>query len=339
MKTLIIESCEKREIKSNFTMVHVKNAVILRDELACDMISHMEHIPSVINNSYDAIICVYASPYMKYNAYMEILDKNPDAKVFWLMNDHDVEGNILLRKWIEKYQKQHHMICNNPREGYRGWILRRNIAEKTMNDWIDEWHTVNLNTLIFDEQTFKDTLDNWNRDEILYYGTFRKHRIKDMKDYNGAGYRLSSNRRNHLKYQDAGIEAKFIEKLIWDESKVDMFEPVGMRLKDFKLSIYFEDEHTHENYAFMANRFYECVMNNTLQVYDHRCQATIDRSGYNIHPMQIVKNGKELQVLYKTLQENNILYLELLSIQQSNVPIILKEKKEVIETIRGALGG
>ena len=104
-------------------MVHVKNAVILRDYLGCDFISHAEHIPSVIDKSYDAIICVYASPYMKYNAYLEILDRNPDAKVFWMMNDHDVEDNILLRKWTVKYSKQYDMICNNTRSGYRGWFL------------------------------------------------------------------------------------------------------------------------------------------------------------------------------------------------------------------------
>lgn len=337
MKTLIIESCEKREIKSNYTMVHIKNAMILKEYLGCDFISHAEHIPSVVNNSYDAIICVYASPYMKYNAYLEILDNNPDAKIFWLMNDHDVEDNILLRNWTVKYSKQYDMICNNPRSGYRPWILRKKVNEKTLNDWINNWFTVNLNTLVFDENVYQQTLSNQAKDEILYYGTFRKNRIKDMLDYNHVSYRLSSNRRNHLKYQDAGIEAKFIEKLVWDGSKCDMFEPVGLRLKDFMLSIYFEDEHTHENYAFMANRFYECLMNNTLQAYDYRCQKTIDLSGYNIHPKQIIKNGDELLDLYAQLKQDKGLYLELMQVQQSNVELVLKEKQQVLETIKNAL--
>jgi len=337
LRTLIIESCEKREIKSNYTMVHVKNAVILKDYLGCDFISHAEHIPSVIDKSYDAIICVYASPYMKYNAYLEILDRNPEAKIFWMMNDHDVEDNILLRKWTIKYSKQYDMICNNPRSGYRDWILKKKVNEKTLNDWINNWYTVNLNTLVFDENKYLETKNNQSKDEILYYGTFRKNRIKDMKDYNNVSYRLSSNRRNHLKYQSAGITAKFIEKLVWDGSKCDLFEPVGMRLKDFMLSIYFEDEHTHENYAFMANRFYECLMNNTLMVYDYRCQRTIDLSGYNIHPRQIVKNGDELLELYSELKSDKGLYLELMTMQQSNAELVLKEKQEVLETIKNSL--
>jgi hypothetical protein len=318
-------------------MVHIKNAMILKDYLDCDFISHAEHIPSVIDKTYDAIICVYASPYMKYNAYLEILDRNPDAKIFWMMNDHDVEDNILLRKWTVKYSKQYDMICNNPRSGYRDWILKKKVNEKTLNDWINNWYTVNLNTLVFDENKYLETKNNQSKDEIIYYGTFRKNRIKDMKDYNNVSYRLSSNRRNHLKYQSAGITAKFIEKLVWDGSKCDLFEPVGLRLKDFMLSIYFEDEHTHENYAFMANRFYECLMHNTLMVYDYRCQRTIDLSGYNIHPRQIVKNGDELLELYSELKSDPKLYAELMQVQQSNVELVLKEKQEVLETIKNSL--
>lgn len=337
MKILIIESCEKKEIKTNYTMVHVKNAVILKNYLNCDFISHADHISSVINNKYDAIICVYASPYMKYNAYLEILDNNPDAKIFWLMNDHDVEDNILLRKWTIKHNKKYHMICNNPRSGYRSWILRKKIADKTLNDCIDEWHTFNLNTLIFDEKVFLDTKNYKNKNEILYYGTFRKNRIKDMLDYNNVNYRLSSNRRNHIKYQLAGVNAKFIEKMVWDDSKCDMFEPVGMRLKDFMLSIYFEDEHTHDNYAFMANRFYECIMNNTLLVYDYRCQKTINKSNYNIDPRQIVKNGDELNIFYKNLFNDKNLYNELMEIQNSNVDLIINEKLNVLKNIESIL--
>jgi hypothetical protein len=274
---------------------------------------------------------------MKYNAYLEILDRNPEAKIFWMMNDHDVEDNILLRKWTVKYSKQYDMICNNPRSGYRDWILKKKVNEKTLNDWINNWYTVNLNTLVFDENKYLETKDNQSKDEILYYGTFRKNRIKDMKDYNNVSYRLSSNRRNHLKYQSAGITAKFIEKLVWDGSKCDLFEPVGLRLKDFMLSIYFEDEHTHENYAFMANRFYECLMHNTLMVYDYRCQRTIDLSGYNIHPRQIVRNGDELLELYSELKSDKGLYLELMQVQQSNVELVLKEKEEVLKTIKNSL--
>jgi hypothetical protein len=87
----------------------------------------------------------------------------------------------------------------------------------------------------------------------------------------------------------------------------------------------------------MANRFYECLMNNTLQAYDYRCQKTIDLSGYNIHPKQIIKNGDELLDLYAQLKADKGLYLELMQVQQSNVALVLKEKQEVLSTIKNAL--
>jgi hypothetical protein len=337
MNILIIESCEKIiDRNSPSSIVHVKNSQIIADYLGADLISHVSQIPSVMDKQYDVIICAYASPYMKYNTYLDILVVNNEAKMFWLVNDHDVEDNILLRKWLLKYNRPYNMICNNPRAGYRHWILGKNINEKKLNDWIDEWHTVNLNALIFDETTFNATKDVQRLSDIVYYGTFRKHRIKDMLDYNSVDYFVSSSKKNHLKYQAAGIKAKFIEKLQWFDKEPDLIEPIGLRLRDYKYSVYFEDEHTHTNYAFMANRFYECVMNNTLLFYDARCKLVIEQSGYNIDSFQMVKDGEELLEKITILAEDE--YQTLLKVQQSNFDKIMFEKKDALETIKKVVG-
>jgi hypothetical protein len=63
----------------------------------------------------------------------------------------------------------------------------------------------------------------------------------------------------------------------------------------------------------------------------------IDLSGYNIHPKQIVKNGDELLSLYQELKYNKNLYLELMDVQQSNVPLVLQEKEQVLKTIKNSL--
>ena len=336
MNILIIESCEKvMDRNAPSSIVHVKNSQIIADYLGADLISHVSQIPSVIDKQYDVIICAYASPYMKYNAYLDILVANNEAKMFWLINDHDVEDNILLRKWLLKYNRPYNMICNNPRSGYRHWILGKNINEKKLNDWIDEWHTVNLNALIFDEITFNATKDVQRSSDVVYYGTFRKHRIKDMLDYNSANLFVSSSRKNHLKYKAAGIKAKFIEKLQWYEKEIDLFEPFGLRLYDYRYSLYLEDEHTHSNYAFMANRFYECVMHNTLLFYDARCKLTIEKSGFNIDPFQIVKDGDELKEKIAMLADDE--YKMLLDVQRSNYSTIIKEKADALEAIRNSI--
>ena len=113
MNILIIESCEKViKDKNASSIVHVRNSCILKEELNCDLVSHESEIENALLKKYDVIICAYASPYMKYNNYLRILDNNPEAKMYWLVNDHDVEDNILLRKWALKYEKTYDMICN-----------------------------------------------------------------------------------------------------------------------------------------------------------------------------------------------------------------------------------
>ena len=114
-----------------------------------------------------------------------------------------------------------------------------------------------------------------------------------------------------------------------------MIEPVGLRLRDYKYSIYFEDAHTHDNYAFMANRFYECVMNNTLLFYDARCKLVIERSGYNIDSFQIIKDGDELKEKISILAEDE--YQALLKIQQSNFNKIVNEKNDALLQIAKVL--
>jgi len=340
MKTLIIESCEKiiDEQNNPSSIVHVKNSSIIAKHLECDLVSHQSQIPQALENKYDVIICAYASPYMKYNAYLEILDNNPQANLFWLVNDHDIEDNILLRKWLLKYNKKYHMICNNPRDGYRGWILRKKLNGFTLNDWIDQWHTINLNSLIFDENIFYSTLLNQNRNHnLIYYGTFRKHRVKDMLEYNSVDYYLSTSKKNHFKFADAGIQAKFIEKLIWNKKDDDLFNYDGLRLKDYKYSIYLEDDHTHSNYAFMANRYYECVMNNTLVFFDHRCKLAIEKSGYQVDPFLIVKNGEDLTYKIEILNSDMESFVYALSLQQSNIPKIVFEKQQALNQIKMAI--
>lgn len=326
MKILIIESCEKK-INRNFSdtsIVHVRNSIIIQNILQCDLISHVSEIESIINNTYDVIICMYGSPYMKYNAYMKIMEKNNSAKMFWLVNDHDLEDNILLRKWLIKYNTAYNMICNNPREGYRHWILGKNMHGKKLNDWINEWHTTNLNCLIYNETNRKKYSD-WfsfpDKNGCIYFGTFRKHRIKDMLEYNSANYVISTSKKNIQKYKEAGITTEFTNRLNWSIGDETLY--------NYKYSIYFEDIHTHTNYAFMANRYYESLMCDVLMFFDYRCNLVMDKSGYYIDEYLICKNGDELQGKIDELDCNPELYQKMLKSQQQNIEIIQSENKKV----------
>lgn len=333
-KVLIIESCEKKLISDDSpktSIVHIRNSIIIKNILNCDMITHLSQIDSVINNKYDIIICMYASPYMKYNEYMRIMDANHTAKMYWLVNDHDLEDNILLRKWLQKYDMSYNMICNNPREGYRHWILGKKMQGKKLNDWIYEWNTLNLNCLIFDND-FSTNVQQMHIDkkDCIYYGTFRKHRIKDMLRYDFSNYVLSISKKNQIKYDAAGIKPKeFVDRLSWEKDDISLL--------NYKYSIYFEDEHTHKNYAFIANRYYECLMCDVLMFFDSKCDLVISKCGYNIDPYLIVSDSNELNTKMVELNSNNELYLQLLNKQRSNIAIINTERKQVEQQINSII--
>ena len=126
-RNLIIESCEKANNLDSTSIVHVRNSLIISDAIGADFISHESQVNGHAGEKYDNIICMYASHYMKWRKYFPIIENNPDANLYWLVNDHDLEDNTLLRKAITELGRSYDMVCNNPRSGYRHWILNKNI--------------------------------------------------------------------------------------------------------------------------------------------------------------------------------------------------------------------
>jgi len=101
MNILIIEATSKRkplaEDYSDTSIVHCRNSLILKKALGADLLDGEYFLPEVLKKQYDIIICCYASPYMPHVPYRQVLEKNPKARYIWLVNDHDIEDNQLLR--------------------------------------------------------------------------------------------------------------------------------------------------------------------------------------------------------------------------------------------------
>ena len=119
---LIIESIG-RPIETDFSktsVAHARNSVILSQIIDADIITGDKDMHLAEGKQYKNIICCYASPYMKYKKLIHILRDNPDAKLWWFVNDHDLEDNILLRNILKETdgKRKIHMVCNNSRENY-----------------------------------------------------------------------------------------------------------------------------------------------------------------------------------------------------------------------------
>lgn len=334
-RILIIESIGRRveEDFSKTAVVHARNSVIIADILGADLLASAKDYELYADKTYDHIICAYASPYMKYKQFIGVIEDNPDATLWWLVNDHDLEDNILLRNVIKNSQgtRKFNMICNNPREGYRQWCLRKKMKSHEgevmglLNDFIVEWHTMNLNALIFNapnDYNFEDKTE-----ELIYFGTYRKWRHEDFLLYQGDRTTFSASKKRQQKFSENGIvESPFIDKLCWTIGDED--------LKRFKFSLYIEDLHTHDNYAFMANRFYEALMCHVVTFFDAKCQGTIDKSEFDIDPYFVVQDRTEL---YKKMDEcsDALNYGNAILRNREFVLTALREKREVTQALKG----
>lgn len=336
-KILIIESIG-RPIERDFSktsVAHVRNAVVIAEHLDADIITCERDLHLAEGKVYDHIICSYASPYMKYKTLIKVVFDNPQAKLWWLVNDHDLEDNILLRNVLKETNgvRKFNMICNNSRAGYRGWILRKKIRNVhgeqigILNDFIEEWHTLNLNALICSYRIPYNPVDK--KKGLVYYGTMRKWRLPDLIKYQHANMVLSATPRTQVKFKEKGVDQCIeADKLSWQRGKEC--------LNEYKASLYIEDEHTHDNYAHMANRFYESLMCNVVTFFDRTCIKNIEKSIFEIPPFYIVNSRYELEskvvqlecptVFNKCLEDNERWYNQAVKEHQT----VLTQIKEVL---------
>jgi hypothetical protein len=121
---------------------------------------------------------------------------------------------------------------------------------------------------------------------IAYYGTFRPNREPYFRTYLRDGLVVSCSPKNLTKFHAIGCTSKFIGKMHW---------PAGREtLNNFRFSLYIEDDFTHDNYNYLANRFYEALFCNCVLMFDRTCANTIRKSGITVHDDFLVSDYSEL---------------------------------------------
>jgi hypothetical protein len=207
-----------------------------------------------------------------------------------------------------------------------------------LDDFIEEWHTLNLNALIFNytrEFDWKDkqkriNLLGENLNESVYYGTMRKWRLTDFLEYQKADIMFSATPRTQKKLINNGCtDYRYVDKLSWKRGQED--------LNKYMFSLYIEDEHTHDNYAHMANRFYEALMFNVITLFDHKCQGTIDKSNFDIDPMFVVDGAEDYMKTVESLRDP-VAFENALGYNKQYQSIALQEHDDVVQALTNLLG-
>jgi len=246
---------------------HLRNSITISKYLKCDLLLVESDFINALQKKYDVLILSYGSFYAPFNLIKKIFDNNKKAKKFWLTNEYNLSpiGSIV--------EYKHSIIANFDKKPY------------TKN--VEKFYHLNLNLLLakYPNEMQKKKYD------CIYYGTFRVDRKKYFKKYLQKEIYLSASSKNFKKFKHIGCNPKFINKLNWVKGK----ETLNL----FKYQLYLEDEHTHNNFNNLANRYYEAGFCNNVIFFDENCLNTINKSELNYYKEQVVRymvrNYEDLQ--------------------------------------------
>lgn len=305
MKFLIIDS-HKGSLKEPQNL-HWLNAKQIKDFLVelgheVDLVWSYPTVNEEIKSGYDRIIFNHASHY----SYVDYawLQASPDAKLFYITNE------LLLGEpralWMDiKNGRPYEVIANHPAN-----------VSKVVKKYVSQWHLVNLNSLIICDKSI-DCDDKNN--QCIYYGSYRSGRVSSFQKLLRNDVVISTHAKNREKFKTIGINGPFIDRLNW--TKHD--------LAKYSYSLYIEDDVTHTNYNYLANRFYEAINNNVIPLFDAECEQTLQKSRYNFPTELIINSAEEI----KQKITNNLIDFPKLEYLQQWRNTALEEKKQALQQI------
>jgi hypothetical protein len=271
-KILVIDSHKGTEngIPQN---MHWQNSKIIADYLGADLIWSYPNVNTRKKTEYEIIIFVHASHY----SYIDIdwITLNPEAKLFYVTNEYNL-GEPLILWSIAKLGRKYSVIANHSSQ-----------ASKVVSKYTKDWDIINLNCLIYSPKTKKEsnTLFQDEKKGCIYYGAFRKDRSKYFKKYLNEKTILSTHPKNVSKFLEAGANSKIINRINWAEDG----------LFSFRQSLYIEDEKTHTNYNYLANRFYEALNYGCVPIFGGECSGTVELSGYEISDDFFIEESSQIE--------------------------------------------
>lgn len=261
MKALIIDSHKGSDkLPSN---LHTLNAKVLADKIGADLIWSYPNVNDNIESNYDVIVFNHASHYSFVN--YEWVKQSPNARLFFISNEYNLGEPRALWMAIKRDNRKYEVIANHDSK-----------ISKIVTKYTTAWHKINLNALVHNPRIVEE-----QKEDSIYYGSYRKGREKYFQKYFD-GMTISTHSKNREKFLALGIVPNFINRIDWKKNG----------LASYKTSLYIEDEITHTNYNFLANRFYESLNYGVIPLFDESCANTVYLSDYRI-PMDYFVSSPE----------------------------------------------
>lgn len=320
---LIIDSTKGMNEKNS--SLHVRNSYILKNYLDADLIGSEPKYIDSLTKSYNRILFVSSSGYTEVSYFVDWIlnNHNNNVSYYYICNDYNVGEPVLLWILSSKNGIKYNVIANHKGEE------NKKLRGVNLKERIENWDIVNLNSLIYDHniKEHKNSISSFfntdfKKTDIIYFGAFRKGRVKYFKKYIDNNFPLSTSKKNYQKYNENGIHGFWNKRLNWYGSI--------NTLHNYKSSLYIEDEATHEWYSCLANRYYEALSYNIPSFFDLSCMNTIRKSGYPIDHFFIVNSKEELWNKIRMLDNYDYDLSEEKEMARQEKEETLKKIKEII---------
>lgn len=301
-RVLIIDS-HKGFLHDGVKNLHVRNAKEISNYIGATLIASHDGADAIAQREWDVIVFNHASAYSTVD--YECLKMNPQARLIYITNEYNL-GEPQMIWMAAKEGRKYEVIANHPAK-----------ASKVVQKYVEQWHTVNLNTLIFNPATPKqdDSFFDMEKNGAIYYGAYRAGREKYFRKYFDSRLTVSTSLKNRQKFSAISMQPRYIEKMIWKEPYT---------LSRFSASLYIEDEKTHVHYNHLANRFYEAISLGVPLLFDESCRGTVEQSGYEVPNQYFIDSADELHKKAKS----GLTYL------QRWVEMAKEEKKDTLNAIK-----
>lgn len=279
--------------------VAYRNLCVLRDELGADLFVNAADIK--FNKMYNVIICGFGSTSCEKERSVEFLKKNTEARIFWLVGEYEQSTFAPLF-----YSKRDYEVIKNFKHTMKGKHATKQ-------------HFININALLTKPQ--QDSMTK--KYDCIYYGRWRKGRVKYFKKYLDGYIYLSTAMKNFKLFFHNGCKTKNIKPLKWGEGK----DTLGL----FNASLYIEDEYTHTHFNNLGNRFYEALWCGTVPLFDSSCLNTLRMSDYDDYEWHIVNSPSDVKKKCAEIKKGNVGMTNIWSNQAEEERVIVISKiKQVI---------
>lgn len=304
MRICILEAAEKINWNSVID-AHVRQAITITKYLRAKghtvFLLAGADMRGFNEKNFDVIVKSYAAFYDNFADQKRIIDNSPNAKLFWLTNEYDLQIGGTYTKL--RKTRPISLIANfhNKREGFK------------------KHHFVNMNALFYEAD--KEIPDK--KYNMCYYGTYRKNRAVYFKKYfKSKDFIVSTSKKNVKKFKSLGCIFTPVDKFKWGGKK----DTLGY----FKYTLYIEDIYTHTCFNNLADRFYEALSNKTVILFDKSCINTLKQS-------EIANENWQDFIIddFENIKKRD--YEKDLASQQKWMDIVKTERQKALEKIEAIL--